>query len=218
MAKCLRINYYRPSLGEESDNFEPNEAEPTILMKRDTINIQLLIQGCKQNNRNSQRRLFEHFAGYALSICLRYTKNRAEAEEIINTGFLKIFNHIDQYDSTFPFRVWLRRIMINAAIDYHRANKASFTLLELRPEMEVAIEELPLPMLSPEEDVLPILQQLPEAYRIVFNLYVLEEYKHKEIAKLLGITESTSRSNLARAKEKLRTLMLKKDKTRFVKG
>ncbi len=173
------------------------------------INLEHILQGCRRGNRNSQRMLYEYFYGYAMSICLRYSKCREEAVEILNDGFLKAYTRIGQYDASFPFKSWLRRILINAAIDYHRKTKALPLHLELTAASDLADDELPMPHLSPEEDVLPILQKLSPAYRVVFNLYVMEGFKHEEIAELLGISVGTSRSNLVRAKESLRALMMK---------
>ena len=171
--------------------------------------LEHILQGCRAGNRNSQRQLYEYFYGYAMSICLRYSRCREEAVEILNDGFLKTFNRLGQYDASYPFKSWLRRILINSAIDYHRKNHALPLHLELTAAADLADDEMPMPHLSPDEDVLPILQQLSPAYRVVFNLYVMEGYKHEEIAELLGISVGTSRSNLVRAKESLRALMMK---------
>ena len=173
------------------------------------INLEPILQGCRRGDRNSQRRLYEHFYGYAMSICLRYSKNREEAVEILNDSFLKTFTHLDRFDSSLSFKSWLRRILINSAIDYHRRNSNLPTLLELKMASEVADDDLPLPQLSPGEDALPVLQKLSPAYRVVFNLYVMEGFKHEEIAEMLGVSVGTSRSNLVRAKEALRALMTK---------
>lgn len=181
-------------------------------MPKRNINIKLILDGCRRGNRNSQRILFEHYAAYSMSISLRYSKNREEAEEILNNGFLKVFRHIGKYDSAYPFRAWLRRIVINTAIDYYRAHQKYPVFLELQAAADVEEDEMPMPKLSADEDVLPILQQLSPAYRMVFNLAIIEGYKHNEIGEMLGISASSSRSNLARAKEKLRTLLLKKSK------
>lgn len=177
------------------------------LMSDKNINFTLIINGCRRDNRNSQRILYEQYFGFALNICLRYTGKRLEAEEVLNNGFLKVFRHIDKYNTAYPFKVWLRRIMINAAIDYHRANQRVplYVALEEAPEKTT---EMPLPQLHTNEDVLPILQQLPPMYRLVFNLAVMEGYRHEEISQLLGISVSTSRSNLTRAKQKLKGLLL----------
>ena len=172
--------------------------------------IQFLIAGCLKGNRLQQRELYEQFYGYGLKIALRYAQNREEATEILNDAFLKIFNKMHQYDTAQPFKAWFRQVLIHAAIDYHRAYHKFPKLIELTPIHDVVADELPLPVLSPDENVLPLIQNLPPQYRIVFNLYVMEEYDHKEIAALLGISESTSRANLARAKEKLRDSVLKK--------
>ncbi len=173
------------------------------------INLKVILQGCLRGDRNSQRRLYEHFYGYAMSICLRYAKNREEAAEILNDGFLKTFAHLDRFDPSYSFKSWLRRILINSAIDFHRKNSHLPAFLELKMASEVTDDEQPLPQLSPDEDVLPILQKLSPAYRVVFNLYVMEDFKHEEIAEMLGISVGTSRSNLVRAKETLRALMTK---------
>jgi len=166
-----------------------------------------ILLGCRQGNRNSQRKLYEHFYGYAMAICLRYSKNREEAKEILNDAFFRALTKLDQYDPAFPFRPWLRRILINVAIDYYRKNNPLPVHLELTAARESAMEEMPLPKISPNEDLLPVLRALSPAYRVVFNLYVMEEYSHQEIADLLGIDARTSRSNLVRAKENIRALL-----------
>ena len=179
-------------------------------MREKDFDLLPTLQGCQKGDRNSQRRLYEHFYGYGMSISLRYSKNRDEAVEILNDAFLKAFNHLDQYDAAYPFKPWLRRILINAAIDYHRKNKNLTNNLDLAAAAELAAEEMPLPKLSKDEDMLPILQKLSPAYRVVFNLYVMEGYAHQEIADLLGIDVRTSRSNFLRAAQNLRALMTKK--------
>lgn len=173
------------------------------------INLELILQGCQRGNRNSQRKLYEHFYGYAMSICLRYSKNREEAVEILNDSFLKVLTHLDRFNAALSFKNWLRRILINSAIDYHRKNQSLPLHLELNAATDLADDDMPMPHLSPDEDVLPILQKLSPAYRVVFNLYVIEDFKHEEIAEMLGISVGTSRSNLVRAKEALRALLAK---------
>lgn len=176
-------------------------------MSIDKIDIRLILDGCLHGNRNSQLKLYESFHGYGLSICLRYAKNRQEAVEILNDAFLKIFQHLDQYDSTYSFRPWIRRIFINTAIDHHRKYFHQLNWEFLSPAIENSLASDI--QISADTDLLPILQLLPPTYRTVFNLYVMEEYKHHEIAENLGISVSTSRSNLLRAKKKLRTILSK---------
>lgn len=179
-------------------------------MREKDFDLLLIIKGCLKSNRNSQRKLYEHFYGYAMSICLRYSKGREEAVEILNDAFLKVFKHLDKFDPAQTFKAWLRRILINAAIDHHRKNQSLHAPLDLSAAAELAAEEMPLPVLSKDEDVLPILQKLSPAYRVVFNLYVMEGYDHQEIADMLGIDVRTSRSNFLRAKQNLRVLMARK--------
>lgn len=170
------------------------------------------IDGCRKDRRDSQRNLYQHFYGYSMSICLRYAKNKEEASEILNDSWMKIFTKIRQYDSDYPFKPWCRRILINCAIDYHRKIRRLpfFTDIDSIAESEYA--EISLPVISPDDDMLPILQLLPPAYRMVFNLAVFEEYKHHEIAEMLGISIGASKSNLSKAKGKLRNILIEKRK------
>ncbi len=168
-----------------------------------------MIDGCKKGQLNSQRSLYEHFYGYGLNIALRYAQNREEAVEILNDAFLKVFSKLNYYKIEQPFKPWFRQILIYTAIDYHRVHHKFPTYIDIDSVTQLLIDsDTPLPFLSPNEDVLPFVQALPPQYRLVFNLFVMEEYDHKEIAAQLGIAESTSRSNLARAKEKLKEMIL----------
>ena len=177
-------------------------------MKKETINLSLIISGCQKGNRLSQNKLYQYFYGYGMSICLRYAKNREEAVEIFNDGFLKVFLKLDQYDKSLPFKPWLRKILIHSAVDYHRKNQHPESFFDWSEmESRMTIEQ---PQLNEGEDVLPYLQALPPGYRTVFNLYVMEGYKHQEIAERLGISVGTSKSNLARAKEKLKQIVLQR--------
>lgn len=170
--------------------------------------IQLLIEGCRRNNRASQLRLYEHFYSYGLSITLRYSKNREEALEILNDSFLKAFQKIHQYDSDYPFKPWLRRILINSSIDYHRKYSKFEDTYELPPsaELENATYNYALDNLE-FNDLITVLQQLSPAYRLVFTLYVVEGLQHQEIADKLSISVGTSKSNLAKARMKLKSIL-----------
>lgn len=167
--------------------------------------LKSILDGCLKKRRNSQRKLYEHFYGYALNICLRYAGNREDAVEILNDSFLKVFSHLDRYDPEQAFKSWLRRIVVNTAIDHHRKNHRYNANTDLET-VEMAEEES-YPTLNPNEDILPLIQQLSPQYRTVFNLYVMEGYDHKEIAETLNITVNTSRSNLMRAKLRLKELL-----------
>lgn len=171
------------------------------------LNLSLIIAGCQKGNRASQERLYKYFHPYGMSISLRYAKNRLEAREILNESFLKVFTKISHYNKTQPFQFWLRRIIINTAIDHHRKSQKN----ELFADIDMALnipDDTPINIeVDKSINALPILQRLPPAYRMVFNLYVMEGYKHQEIAEQLGISIGTSKSNLARAKQKLKELI-----------
>lgn len=186
-------------------------------MDSDNLNLTLLIEGCRHQNRQSQRKLYEHFYGYGMSIALRFSESREEALEIVNDSFLKVFNRLDQYDSVFPFKVWFRKILINSSIDYFRKYHKHPNFLEIGEIGELKDLDSKIYDISPEDDMLPIVQKLPPAYRMVFNLYVMEEYKHHEIAELLDISVGTSKSNLARAKVKLKELIVKRRSNKSTK-
>jgi RNA polymerase sigma-70 factor (ECF subfamily) len=171
------------------------------------FNIKKVIKGCLKGQLNSQRKLYEHFYGYGMSITLRYCKNREEAVEVLNDAFLKVFKSLSKYNPDYPFQVWFRKILLNCTIDYHRKYHKFPILMDIEDYSDLHSEEMALPNFSLNEDVLPIIQQLSPAYRMVFNLYVMEEYSHKEIAKILNITVGTSKSNLMRAKRNLRNLL-----------
>lgn len=177
-------------------------------MAKDVINVPLLIKGCRAGDRASQLRLYEHFYGYGMGICLRYCSNREEALEVVNDGFLKAFTKIDLYNPIYPFKPWLRKILINSSIDYHRKyhKLGSGEELGYEAELKGATHNLGLESLA-YDDLLKVMQKLTPAYRLVFNLYVVDGLTHKEIAKKLSISEGTSKSNLAKAKRKIQHLL-----------
>ena len=174
------------------------------------INLQQILDGCRRGERDAQRRLYEHFFPYGMSICLRYSKNRDDARGIFNDGLLKVFSRLDQFDPNFRFEGWLRTILIRTAIDHHRSQHRFPEPLGLDSLPELIDDGPPMPQILPGEDLLPILQKLSPAYRVTFNLYVMEDYRHHEIAEMLGISVSASRSNLARAKQQLLLLLAPK--------
>ncbi|MFZ1424757.1 MAG: sigma-70 family RNA polymerase sigma factor [Saprospiraceae bacterium] len=166
-----------------------------------------LLQGVKLGQRSAQKALYEQYYSFAKTICLQYSSSEAEAVEILNDGFLKILTQIDLYNSDYSFKSWLRKIMIHKAIDYYRQHKAKTQLLSLDSGKIQEPSYYDFPNLDNIEDLIPVLQKLSPAYRLVLNLYVLEEYSHEEIAEKLQITASTSRSNLFRALQKLKEML-----------
>ena len=141
-----------------------------------------------------------------MGICLRYTYTKTDASEILNDSFLKVFKSINSFNEELPFKPWLRKIIVNTTIDYYRKNARFSPMLEIE---EVENEGFNIDAIDTltYHDLIKILDELPEPYRLIFNLYEIEGYTHKEIAEKTGLNESTSRSYLARAKKKLRTLV-----------
>ncbi|TBW27782.1 RNA polymerase sigma factor [Gramella sp. KN1008] len=160
-----------------------------------------LILKCKKQDRNAQEQLYRLYAAKLFGLCLKYSDNRQQAEDNLQDGFVTIFEKIAQYKDTGSFEGWMKRIIINTALQKHRQQKVyGITNESHLPEedIEVETEELSVDFL------LECVQGLPDRYRQVFNLYVLDGYSHKEIAELLNISEGTSKSNLARARMALK--------------
>lgn len=170
------------------------------------------IKGCCENDRKSQEWIHKRYYATLLPICLRYTRNMDQAEDILQNSFIKIFNSIDRYEFKGSFEGWLKRIVVNTAIDFHRSKKSDFLLLpedksmeDFDREDEFEDEELNYPY-TPKQ-VMAAIQKLTPAYQAVFNLYVIEDYTHKEIAEMLGVSIGTSKSNLLKAKIRLRKIL-----------
>jgi RNA polymerase sigma-70 factor (ECF subfamily) len=169
--------------------------------------LAFLISGCQRMDEHSQMELYRYFYSYGMGICLRYARNRESAREMLNDGFLKVFTKIDQYDAEFPFKPWLRKVLVHAAIDhFRRYERQLFDSRELSETTVSTIHNDALDQLE-FEDLLHIMQQLPAAYRMVFNLYVVDQLSHKEIAAQLNISVGTSKSNLAKARQKIKELL-----------
>jgi len=166
-----------------------------------------LIQGCKKNKRKARNQLYKLYANKFLGICLRYTRNKSQAEDVLHDSFIKIFTKIDQYSGKGSFEGWMKRIVSNTAIQYLRDNTKDRSVFEDKEIDNTAIvEDIEdnIPLIDSKE-LMRIIQSLPDGYKIIFNMYVFEEMSHREIANNLGISEGTSKSQLHRAKRYLRT-------------
>ncbi len=170
------------------------------------VELHQLIAGCLGQGRKEQKMLYKTFYGFAMSICVRYAGNRYEAAEIMNQGFFKVFKNLDKYDLDKPFKAWVGRIMMNTSIDYYRSNLKMAYTDDLDKAEEIADDNLPDKKLR-YDDLLNMVQKLPQAYRTVFNLYAIDGYTHEEIGDMLGITSGTSKSNLFKARDKLKTMI-----------
>jgi len=150
-----------------------------------------------------------------MSICLRYSKNADEAVEVLNDGFMKVLTKIKKYDQNRSFKGWLRKIMINTALDNYRHNLKYYHSYDVENGEAAPVAENALSDMAYQE-IVAMVQNLSPAYRTVFNLYVVDGYTHEEIAEMLRISVGTSKSNLSKARENLRN-MLKKNKDEYAK-
>jgi RNA polymerase sigma factor (sigma-70 family) len=162
-----------------------------------------LIRQCKNGDLKPLEMLYKHFYGYAMGVGLRYCANRDDALEVVNDGFIKIFNSLNIYSPDKPFKAWLRKIIVNTAIDKNRKEKKHTWNTDLQLAEQVINEASVIELLN-ARDILNLLDKLPQLHRIVFNLYEIDGYSHDEIAAMLAISASSSRVYLSRGKEQLR--------------
>ncbi len=161
------------------------------------MSLKQLIQKSKKRDIKSQSEIYHLFAGKLFALCLKYSKTRQEAEDNLQEAFITIFSKMDQYKFEGSFEGWMKRIVINTALQtYRKKNVLNIVEENFPEEVEVEINEDNINL----KFLLKIIQELPERYRMVFNLYVLDGYSHKDISGMLGIAEGTSKSNLSRAR------------------
>ena len=162
------------------------------------------------NDAACQRMLFDAYAGKMLSVCYRYTGNQHDAEDVLQDAFIKIFAHIQQFKWEGSFEGWLRRIVVNTALKALQKKKFLFTEINEASSHNKLVEPEALSSLQTQQ-LMNMLQQLPDGYRVVFNLYVIEGYDHEEIANLLNIQPGTSRSQLVKARKMLQQILKKNE-------
>ncbi len=176
-----------------------------------------IIQGCIKANRDSQKLFYEMFYGYAMGICMRYCTNEEDVVEIVNDGFLKVYKALPTFnpqhaDVVASLKGWMKRIMINTSIDHLRKHKQRFLVAEISDhhfntadEVESSIDQMTY------KEILSVIQRLSPVYRIVFNLYVMDGFKHEEIAQQLNISVGASKSNLAKARMNIKKMLKESD-------
>lgn len=169
-------------------------------------NEKSLITACARKERWAQKVLYEEYYSRMMGVCLRYSNDEEEALDVLHEGFIKVFKHIGKYQPGTSLSAWIRRIMVNTAIDYYRKSIRRRTE-DIEQAYSLSTDEADAVSRCTEKEILEAVQQLSPAYRAVFNLYVIEGYSHREIAEMLDITESTSRSNLVKARSKLQALL-----------
>jgi RNA polymerase sigma-70 factor (ECF subfamily) len=185
--------------------------------KRETKQVDdlQLAQACKEGNSKAQSLLYERYSKQMMALCLRYGHDYEEARDMFQDGFIKVFNKIHKYTGKGPLGAWIRRTMVNNALDHLRRvqrEQKNISLFEVDYKLEADVEAFPFedegPLLSADK-LTELISQMPDGYRTVFNLYAVEEYTHKEIAEQLEITESTSKTQYRKAKAYMRKLIAK---------
>jgi RNA polymerase sigma-70 factor (ECF subfamily) len=165
------------------------------------VSLDQLIKNCKRKDAKAQEELYKRYASALFSICLKYSPNYADAEDTLQDSFIVIFDKVGQYSGKGSFEGWLKRVTINTALQRYRKQSVLDIINEENiREVDIEVDEESIPL----DFLLRIIQELPDRYRLVFNLYVLDGYSHKEIANMLEISEGTSKSNLARARNVLK--------------
>ena len=169
-----------------------------------------ILEGCLKGNLKAQRELYECFAGKMLGVCMRYSANREEAKDLLHDGFIKVFTKLDTFSGSGPLEAWMRRIFVNTALEQLRKKDVLRDAVEYdgitdNPDADVNIESD-----IGRDELMQIINSMPVGYRTVFNLFAIEGYAHQEIATLLHISEGTSKSQYARAKNWLQTKITSK--------
>ncbi len=168
-----------------------------------------LIQGCIDKRRDYQKLLFDRYSGKMMSVCLRYAIDEHDAQDILQEGFIKVFKYLGQYRHEGSFEGWMRRVFVSVAARLLSKQKIQFSDIDISDTKDQGIDPVVLSKIS-ENEIHLMIRSLPEGYRTIFNLNVIEGYTHEEIAVMLGIQSSTSRGQLLKARKYLQNLILKK--------
>jgi RNA polymerase sigma factor (sigma-70 family) len=158
-----------------------------------------LIRGCLDGNRRMQKQLYDQFSSKMYAVCLRYMSNSDDAQDVLQEGFIKVYKNLERFRGDGSFEGWVRRIFVNTAIEQIRKKKIDVSITE-KEEETIEYKTITAVDKINEKDLLKIVQELSPGYRTVFNLYIVEGFGHKEIADMMGISEGTSKSQLARAR------------------
>ncbi|RFZ95855.1 sigma-70 family RNA polymerase sigma factor [Mucilaginibacter conchicola] len=173
--------------------------------------IDELVARCISGNRKAQEQLYKQFASKMLGVCMRYATDRMEAEDMLQNGFMKVFQKIADYRGDGSFEGWVRRIMVHSSIEYYRKHHKMMQVVELdEAGSEPSVNAAAASSLE-AKDLLLLIKALSPGYRMVFNLYAIDGYSHKEIAEIMGISEGASKSQLSRARAILKEQVLKMD-------
>lgn len=172
------------------------------------LSVDDLLEGCQRGERRTQELLYKLLASRMLGVCMRYAKDRFEAEDVLQIGFVKVFQKVTEFRGDGSFEGWIRRIMVNTAIEAYRKNQRMLNVVDIEEVYDAPQETFDMNGLE-VRDLMNLIQQLSAGYKLVFNLYAIEGYSHKEIADQLGISEGASKSQLSRARSILKEKILK---------
>ncbi len=179
-------------------------------------NEKQLIQACLDGNPKAQRQLYQHFSGKMMGICMRYASDRPEAEDMLQDGFCRVFTDLSKFRAEGPLGAWIRRVVINTALQHLRRKKTRmFPTIELQEIKETHLSAEDIISQFSAQDLLQIIQQLPPGYRMVFNLHAIEGYSHEEIADQLGISIGTSKSQLSKARATIKKMLTSETKQQY---
>lgn len=173
-----------------------------------TYTVDSLLEGCKKGDRKAQESLYKALSSKMMGVCMRYAKDTNEAEDVLQMGFVKVFQKVSEFRGDGSFEGWIRRIMVNTAIESYRKNLRNLNVVDIdevydQPQSTFDMSGLEM------KDLLKMVQELSNGYRLVFNMYVIEGFSHKEIAAELGISEGASKSQLSRARSILKEKIIK---------
>ena len=171
------------------------------------VNEKQLIADCLKGDRNAQRKLYELYSGKMMGVCLRYCKDKETAKDLLHDGFLKIYTHLDSFEGKGSFEGWMRRIMVNTALENIRRQNDEGYSLDIEEAFTLTNGDYGVLEKMQAEELVKTIQKLPKTYRTTFNLFVVEGYSHKEIAEAMNITESSSRVYLTRARQLLQAML-----------
>jgi len=170
--------------------------------------IDTLVNKCKAGDRKAQEMLYKQFAAKMLGVCMRYATDRMEAEDMLQNGFIRVFQKMNDYRGEGSFEGWVRRIMVHSSIEYYRKHHKMMQAVDMDEVDEPSVNPMAMANLD-AKDLIALIQQLAPGYRMVFNLYAIEGYSHKEIGEIMNITEGASKSQLSRARTILKEHVLK---------
>ena len=170
-----------------------------------------ILYGCLQNDAGAQRELYARYSPKMLSVCYRFAHNREDAEDMLQEGFIKVFSQVHTFQNKGAFEGWIRRIMVHTCINHLKKNKKFNESVDIIHATGIQVREESVPSIVQAKQIVECIRFLPVGYRTVLNLYAIEGYSHKEIAGMLDVEESTSRSQYTRAKQMLEDILIKKN-------